>query len=62
MWWFLLAGGALWVVGLCLAWCLCMIAKRADEAAREYSKDEWLYDSWLHRSNICAKYERLTEG
>ena len=38
MWWFLLAGGVLWVVGLCVAWCLCMIAKRADEAAREHRR------------------------
>jgi hypothetical protein len=38
MWWFLLAGGVLWVVGLCVAWCLCMIAKRADEATREHRR------------------------
>jgi hypothetical protein len=38
MWWCLLAGGGPWVVGLCIAWCLCIIAKRADEAVREQSR------------------------
>jgi hypothetical protein len=61
MWWFLLAGGLLWVVSLCFAWCLCIIAKRADEAAREHNRMSGCATHGFPRSNICANYERLTE-
>jgi hypothetical protein len=61
MWWFLLAGGVLWVVGLCFAWCLCTNAKRADAAAREQRRMSGCATHGLPRSNICTNYERLTE-
>lgn len=62
MWWFLLAGGVLWIVSLCVAWCLCMIAKRADEAARKHSRMSGCATHGCPRSNICTNYERLTKG
>ena len=58
----MLAGGVLWGVGLCVAWCLCMIAKRADEAARKHSRMSSCATRGCPRSNICTNYERLTKG